>query len=153
MDCCPLWALSFPARLWSLCLNIYTDIKHPSIIDPPINSALFVMVLGIGVTFQIIKVVLSTAIDSVTWMVNSKIWHASCHQPTCWSKLLYPKRSAKMIEGSKKHNYFDWRHRKIQKPNYINLKLSIDTLILRKVVTLISVFIILELKAYSSVYI
>ena len=45
---------------------------------PPINSALFVLVLAIGVTFQIIEA-LSTAI-SMPRMVNSKTWHALGHR-------------------------------------------------------------------------
>ena len=47
--------------------------KHLSTVSPPINSALVVIVLAIGVTFQIIEA-LSTAIDSMTWMQNSKTW-------------------------------------------------------------------------------
>ena len=38
--------------------------KHLSTVGPPINSALFVMVLEIGVTFGIIEA-LSTTIDSM----------------------------------------------------------------------------------------
>ena len=49
--------------------------KHLSTVSPPINSALVVIVLAIGVTFQIIEA-LSTAIDSMTWMQNSKTWQA-----------------------------------------------------------------------------
>ena len=49
--------------------------KHLSTVSPPINSALVVIVLAIGVTFQIIEA-LSTAIESMTWMQNSKTWQA-----------------------------------------------------------------------------
>ena len=50
--------------------------KHLSAVSPLINSALIVMVLTIGVTIQIIEA-LSTVIDSMTWMVISKTFHAS----------------------------------------------------------------------------
>ena len=46
--------------------------KHLSAVGRPIlNSALFVMMLVKGLTFQIMEEALSTAIDSMTWMVNA----------------------------------------------------------------------------------
>ena len=49
------------------CKYLNTDMimKHLSTVGPPINSALIVMVLAIGVTFKIIEA-LSTAIDHMT---------------------------------------------------------------------------------------
>ena len=49
--------------------------RHLSTVSPRINSALVVIVLAIGVTFQIIEV-LSTEIHSMTCMQNSKTWQA-----------------------------------------------------------------------------
>ena len=49
--------------------------RHLRTVSRRINSALVVIVLAIGVTFQIIEV-LSTAIDSMTCMHSSKTWQA-----------------------------------------------------------------------------
>ena len=50
--------------------------KYLSTVALPINSALIVMVLAIGVTYILSERSTVTAIDNITWMVNSKAWHA-----------------------------------------------------------------------------
>ena len=46
--------------------------KHLSAIGRPIlNSALFVIMLAQGLSFQITEEALSTVISSITWMVNA----------------------------------------------------------------------------------
>ena len=54
-----------------VCTSLNTSMKHLSVVGCKINSALLFMVLAKGFTFQIIEEALSTAIDSMTWMVNA----------------------------------------------------------------------------------
>ena len=79
--------------------------KHLVNIDPAINSALIVMVLAIGVTIQIIEALI-TAIDNITWMVNSKTWHAgtlpSIRKENTFvilSNRIYQKHTARVAEN------------------------------------------------------